>query len=134
MGDDSEGKLGRRDFNKSVAGTLVGAGLTSGISEVEAQSEGEEIWSFETGGEVVSSPTVVDGTVYVGSSDGNLYSIDAGTGDEVWSFETDGTVSSPIVVDGTLYVGSDALYALDIESGEEVWRFETKLARVSRRL
>jgi len=69
MNDDEEGTLGRRDFNKTVAGTLLGAGLASGVSVTEAQLAGEEMWSFDTGGWVNSSPTVVDGTVYVGSLD-----------------------------------------------------------------
>jgi outer membrane protein assembly factor BamB len=36
---------------------------------------GQNHWSFQTGGKVQSSPTVVDGIVYVGSDDGKLYAI-----------------------------------------------------------
>jgi len=39
---------------------------------------GDELWSFETGGVVVSSPTVVNGTVFVGSEDDNVYALNAG--------------------------------------------------------
>jgi hypothetical protein len=39
---------------------------------------GTERWSVGTGDRVVSSPTVVDGTVYVGSYDGHVYALDAG--------------------------------------------------------
>lgn len=35
-------------------------------------------WEFETGGSVRSSPTVVDGDVYIGSDDSKLYALDAG--------------------------------------------------------
>lgn len=72
-------------------------------------------WSFETGEGIRSSPTVVDGMVYVGSDDTNLYAVDAATGTEQWAFETGGGVrSSPTVVDGTVYVGSKDgnLYAI----------------------
>jgi outer membrane protein assembly factor BamB/serine/threonine protein kinase/FKBP-type peptidyl-prolyl cis-trans isomerase 2 len=76
-----------------------------------------------TGAQQASGPTV-----YVGSGDGNVYALDAGTGEGVWSFET-GTavVSSPTVVDGTVYVGSNDgnVYALDAGTGEEVWAFGT---------
>jgi tRNA A-37 threonylcarbamoyl transferase component Bud32 len=45
---------------------------------VDAET-GEEQWRFtEPSDGVYSSPTVVDGTVYVGSQDGNLYAVDAG--------------------------------------------------------
>jgi outer membrane protein assembly factor BamB len=33
------------------------------------------LWQIETGGGVFSSPTVVDGVLYVGSEDGNLYAL-----------------------------------------------------------
>jgi outer membrane protein assembly factor BamB len=59
---------------------------------------------------------VVDGTVFVGSFDDNVYALDAGEGSERWSFQTGNSViSSPTVVDGTVFVGSydGNVYALD---------------------
>jgi outer membrane protein assembly factor BamB len=41
-------------------------------------SSGDLIWSYETGGDVYSSPTVVDGVVYVGSEDKHVYALGAG--------------------------------------------------------
>jgi outer membrane protein assembly factor BamB len=39
-----------------------------------------KLWSFTTGGFVLSSPAVANGIVYVGSDDGNVYAIgDAAT-------------------------------------------------------
>ena len=87
-----------------------------------------ESWRFETGGRVEWSPAVVDGTVYVGSNDNNVYALDAATGTKQWAFETgDWIRSSPAVVDGTVYVGSKDgnVYALDAASGEKQWQFET---------
>jgi len=53
-------------------------------------------WKFHTGGRVISSPAVVNGVAYVGSTDGNLYAIDAGTGTLKWKFGTKSwEVSSP---------------------------------------
>ena len=71
---------------------------------------------------------MADGTVYVGSDDGNLYAVDAATGTEEWAFETENSVnSSPTVVNGTVYVGSNDhnLYAVDTATGTEKWAFET---------
>ncbi|MWV39628.1 PQQ-binding-like beta-propeller repeat protein [Natrialba sp. INN-245] len=84
-------------------------------------------WMFETG-RGSSSPAVVDGTVYIGSVDGNVYALDETDGSEQWRFGTDGSVnSSPAVANGTVYVGSDdgTIYALDATSGSEQWQFET---------
>lgn len=62
-------------------------------------------WRFKTGNIVHSSPTVVDGTVFVGSADNNLYAVDVQTGTEQWCFNTGNSIhSSPTVVDGTVFV------------------------------
>lgn len=37
---------------------------------------GNKKWSYATGGRVRSSPAVVDGVVYVGSQDHNVYALD----------------------------------------------------------
>jgi outer membrane protein assembly factor BamB len=91
--------------------------------DIEAQ------WRFQTDDNVVSSPAVVDGTVYVGSDDNNVYALDAGDGTEQRRFQTyDWVYSSPSVVNGTVYVGSDDnnVYALDAGDGTQQWRFKTE--------
>jgi len=96
----------------------------------QEESDDRVVWQFEAGDDVRSSPTVVDGTVYFGSSDGHVYALDAGTGDEIWRFDTDGSViSSPNVIDGVVYIGSGTagaghLHALDAGDGSEQWNFE----------
>jgi eukaryotic-like serine/threonine-protein kinase len=47
-------------------------------------------WKFHTGGGVISSPAVVNGVAYIGSTDGNLYAVDAGCGALKWKFATGG--------------------------------------------
>jgi len=120
-------RLQRRDLLKT---TGVGALAAAGLPQVStAQSNpGEEQWRFQTGDHVHSSPTVVDGTVYVGSVDDNLYAVDAASGNEQWRFQTGSNAgSSPTVANGTVYVGSldNNLYAVDAASGNEQWRFQT---------
>ena len=85
-------------------------------------------WSFKTGSDVFSSPAIgSDGTIYVGSSDNNLYAINP-DGSKKWAFKTGGDVySSPAIgSDGTIYVGSrdDYLYAINPD-GSRKWRFKT---------
>jgi eukaryotic-like serine/threonine-protein kinase len=85
-------------------------------------------WVFSTGGAVQSSPLVVNGVLYVSSSDRRVYALDASTGKKKWVFSTGGAVSSsPTVVDGVLYIGSDdhRVYALDTSTGKEKWTFLT---------
>src|SRR5471030_548532 len=72
-------------------------------------SNGKLRWSFPTLGYIDSSPAVgADKTIYVGSSDGNLYAINP-DGTQKWAFPTQSAIeSSPLIgPDGTIYVGSD---------------------------
>ncbi|MFC1949888.1 PQQ-binding-like beta-propeller repeat protein [Chloroflexota bacterium] len=92
-----------------VGNKLIAIDLESIDEELLAKNARnyEVEWEFETGGEIQSSPAVVDNVVYVGSEDGRLYAIDATTGEKLWDFLTgDKITSSPIVVDGVVYVGS----------------------------
>ncbi len=85
-------------------------------------------WKFKTGGYVLSSPAVADGGVYFGSTDGNIYALDAGSGKLRWKHQTDSRVtSSPAVADGIVYASSfdGYIYALDAGSGTVRWKFKT---------
>ena len=64
-------------------------------------------WTFTTRARVDSSPVVAGGRVYVGSNDGKLYVLDAGTGKSVFEFEAGGPLSaSPAVAAGRVVIGS----------------------------
>ncbi len=83
-------------------------------------------WTFHTHGEVVSSPAIVDGVVYVGSNDGTLYAIDQQTGAKKWAFPTEGRIpSSPCFDHGLVYFGSydGNFYAVDTATGKLRWKF-----------
>ena len=81
-------------------------------------------WKFKTDGPVTSSPAVVDGKVYIGSHDKNLYCLDAYTGQLIWKFLTGYKVlSSPAVVNGKVYTGADDgyVYCLNATTGAKLW-------------
>lgn len=98
-------------------------------------------WSFQTGGVVASSPTVVNGTVYVGSWNGYEYALDAKTGAQKWATYLGvtkvrpdcnppggaGVSSAATVQNGVVYVGGgDAYwYALDANTGAVLWKVFT---------
>jgi glucose dehydrogenase len=82
------------------------------------------VWRFKAAGEVKSSPAIVDGRVYFGSSDKHVYALDVQTGKQVWSAILDDMVeASPIVVENVVYIGTLAgtLYALGAGSGSSLW-------------
>jgi outer membrane protein assembly factor BamB len=85
-------------------------------------------WKFKTAGEVKSSPSIYNGTVFVGSNDANLYAIDLKSGTKKWSYRTDDNVEAgPCVVDGMAVIGSldTHVYALDAETGSLKWNYKT---------
>ncbi len=89
-------------------------------------------WKFKTGKGVGASPVVVEGTVYVGSLDGNFYAIDAESGKEKWRFATRENApirSSAIVFNKKVFfVGNDRmLYALHIADGTVAWKAPSAL-------
>ena len=80
-----------------------------GSSAASHGQDGTMKWAFSTGSWVDSSPALgMDGTVYVGSFDSNLYAINP-DGAMKWAFPTGASIwSSPAIgKDGTIYVGSD---------------------------
>jgi outer membrane protein assembly factor BamB len=85
------------------------------------------LWSVETRGPVTSSPAMAaDGSVVVGSHDGELYLVGR-DGKLGWHFATSDLIfSSPALVGGGIaYIGSDDdhLYALDLGGRRLLWRF-----------
>ncbi|WP_436907921.1 outer membrane protein assembly factor BamB family protein [Halosimplex marinum] len=117
----------RREFDRPVecAATVADEVVYVG-SHALSTADGSVVWTAPTG-PVRTRPTVVDGTVYVGSTDDSAYALDRDDGSVTWAFETGfGVRSRPAVADGTVYVGSGDgnLYALDSADGTERWRFE----------
>jgi outer membrane protein assembly factor BamB len=77
-----------------------------------------------------SSAAVADGVVYVGSTDGRIYAIDAKTGAERWHFQTKHVVrATPAIADGRVFCGSwdGFVYALDAATGRLAWQVDTRI-------
>ncbi|HWY55396.1 MAG TPA: PQQ-binding-like beta-propeller repeat protein [Terriglobales bacterium] len=100
----------------------VGASGSSG-SDLLAVSNGSVLWQYPI--TVSSSPAVVNGVVYAGSADDNVYALDSTTGSLRWKYSTTKSVySSPATADGAIYVGSEDgnIYALNASTGALVWK------------
>jgi len=87
------------------------------------------IWETEIDNQqIISSPTVSNDLVYIGSDDTYVYCFYAENGTMKWRFKTGGRVrSSPAVYDGSVFIGSDDayLYKLDALTGEKIWQYGT---------
>jgi outer membrane protein assembly factor BamB len=81
-----------------------------------------------------SSPAVVNGVVYFGSGDGNVYALDTSTGSKLWSFASQGTqFSAPAVGNWVVYIGAGDghVYALNASTGVRLWSFAAAVSRFS---
>ena len=82
-------------------------------------------WRFKTGGGVGSTPVIVEGRVYAGSQDRNIYCTDARDGRLLWNFTTGARIKSSVAVaNGKVYVGPDDgyVYCLDAKNGTRIWK------------
>jgi eukaryotic-like serine/threonine-protein kinase len=83
-------------------------------------------WKFECEDEIRGTPAYNAGTIYVGSYDNNLYSLNAASGEFNWKFATEGgIVSRPAPFEGYIYIGSEdqRLYCINMRSGQELWSY-----------
>ena len=96
----------------------------SGYTSDPAPLTNDLLWTFQTGGACSSSPAVVGRSVYIGSTDSKLYSLDKYTGALNWQFNAGSPIySSPAVSSGKVYflAGNGVVYALDAMTGLMVW-------------
>ena len=100
----------------------------SGLIPDGSLGELAEQWATLLGDSVDSSPAVVGGVVYVGTSEGDMCAVSAGDGAEIWRYRTGGAVvSSPAVVGGLVLFGSvdRFLYAVNAATGQLAWKYRT---------
>jgi outer membrane protein assembly factor BamB len=72
------------------------------------RASGKGVWTFQTRGEVESSPVVCGDAIIVGSADGRLYCVALADGKERWAYEIGAPVTaSPAVADGRIVVGAE---------------------------
>ena len=110
--DNSSWPMFRHDAKRSS----IGQGGPSNLSLA---------WKFPTNGAVMSSPSVVDGIVYFGSQDKNIYAVNALSGSLIWNFTTlDAIESSPAIAYGKVCTGGEDgyVYCLDAYNGNLLWQ------------
>ena len=97
----------------------------SGIAADRVPDDLALLWTFETGGEIVSTPAVGSGHVYVSSTDGSVYALNIDDGSQAWRYTAeDAMEASPTLLDSVLYVGAldGNFYALDATTGQVRWK------------
>lgn len=109
-------------------------------------SDGSQLWRANLGSDnytpqgnqggpfnlgVLTTPTVVDGSVYVTARNGKMYALNAANGSTLWTYDskaqafTGGTLyeANPVaVVNGIVYGAiHNKMYAVNAKNGKEIW-------------
>lgn len=85
-------------------------------------------------GAVVGTPVIAGDAVYVGTSEGKVYALDAEKGYCKWQFELEGKIwASPAAQDDIVCIGNfdGELCALSTQDGHLLWKFEAPAAIAS---
>lgn len=109
---------GSTPFRGDLANTGVYA--TKGLPKLKGEK-----WSLKLEAHIQSSPVLSEGTLYLGSEEGNLYAVDANNGEIRWKAKFPGKIrSSAAVVEEDLYFTdtTSTLYALERETGKLKWK------------
>src|SRR6266567_4072887 len=74
------------------------------------------------------NPTLANGVIYIGASDGAITAVRASDGKLLWSYTRKDFINDPIVVDGVAYLTSNdgLLAAVRAEDGSVLWRHDLK--------
>jgi len=85
-------------------------------------------WKFDGKDGFEATAAIVDGVVYCGCLDGNLYAIDLTTGKERWSCHVAPIKAPASVHRGAVYVGDGdgVFHCVDAATGKKRWSFETQ--------
>ena len=98
------------------------------VSDAIPVPEGRVKWRFETEAPILSSPAVVQGTVYLSTGDRRVVALEADTGELIWEREVTAPVdSSPAVAGDLVFVGlkDGRVLALARADGKTRWEFST---------
>lgn len=104
-----------------------GGPTLAGVSDSELPENLDLLWSFKTEHEILSSPVIGFGKVYIGSNDGNVYALNLTDGSKVWQYDTgDNVEAPPLLVDQTIYIGSlnGDFSAINAHTGKLSWKYE----------
>jgi len=122
----------------TLAGGVLYFGDYSGHVQAISEQTGRRLWVSGSEGALLGSGTfystaaVLYGRVFLGNTDGRIYSYDAITGKLDWAVQTGAYVyASPAVTSApglgpTVFVGSydGTFYALNARTGQVAWKFE----------
>lgn len=103
--------------------------ITTALSPAVVSSGVKPLWTFKCEDEIRGTPTLSQGTLYIGCYDNNLYSLNAADGKFQWKYPTDGgIVSKPVVYENNVFFCSEdqRLHVIGARTGKLLWTYYTE--------
>ncbi len=97
-----------------------GVGALTCIDPSKGSGEKAIAWQFKDIGRSISSPSIVDGLVYIADYSGRIYCLDAETGELYWEHDTLSHIwGSTLVADGKVYLGNEDGELVILKTGKK---------------
>lgn len=97
-----------------------GVGCITCIDPAKGTGDAAIVWQFKEIGRSISTPSVVDGLVYISDYAGKIFCLDAATGEKYWEHDTLSHIwGSTFVVDGKVMVGNEDGELVILATGKE---------------
>ena len=129
-----------RGWSPSASNTRFQSAQAAGLTAADV-GQLELRWAFGYPGDVIAfaAPTLIDGTLFVGSAGGTVYAIDTASGCVHWQYEARGPVrAAPVIAtsgDDITLLFSDqngGVHALDARTGAQRWRVRVEAHEATR--
>lgn len=95
---------------------------------------GDELWQYNSGAPILSSPAVDGDRVYIANNDGLLACLKAENGETVWERDLEsGVVSTPVVNNGSIIAATKGgrVCCLNARTGNGNWAYDSDSVAVS---
>ncbi|MCB1064105.1 MAG: PQQ-binding-like beta-propeller repeat protein [Verrucomicrobiae bacterium] len=97
-----------------------GVGAITCIDPSKGNGDDAIVWQFRELGRTISTPSIVDGLIYIADYSGKLFCLDAETGEKYWEHDTLSHIwSSTLVVDGKVFLGNEDGEMVVMKAGKE---------------
>jgi eukaryotic-like serine/threonine-protein kinase len=122
--------------SEAMKEALLAAGRKTGIlnrtsgatTSVQSSIGMKPLWVFQCEDEIRGAPLYHAGSVYIGSYDNNLYSLNAADGRLNWKYATDGgIVTRPAAFENDIFIGSEdqSMHVINSRTGKINWTYFT---------
>ncbi|MCF6310816.1 MAG: PQQ-binding-like beta-propeller repeat protein [Verrucomicrobiales bacterium] len=97
-----------------------GVGALTCIDPSKGSGEDAVVWRFQDLGRSLSSPSIVDGLLYIADYAGRVFCLDADSGKLLWEHDTLSHIwASTLVVDGKVFIGTEDGELIILKAGKE---------------